>query len=139
MGVEGGLSPRQPCRRMIACTLSVPCPLMESSWLTYKQAADKLGVSPQAARQKAIRGRWPRTRGNDGQALIQVPEQPYQLVDALESHIKTLQGDVETLKEQLAAEQAKASAAIAAFASLADRLDALAADRARSWWRRLAG
>ncbi|MGO9421176.1 hypothetical protein [Roseiarcus sp.] len=57
----------------------------------------------------------------------------------MQSHIKTLQVDVETLKEQLAVEQAKASAAIEAFASLADRLDALAADRARSWWRRLAG
>ena len=41
--------------------------------LTYKQAADKLGVSAQAVRQKAIRGRWPRTKGNDGQARVQVP------------------------------------------------------------------
>ena len=39
----------------------------------------------------------------------------------------------------LAAEQAKTEKAIAAFASLADRLDALAAERARPWWRRLAG
>jgi hypothetical protein len=38
----------------------------------------------------------------------------------------------------LAAEQAKTEKAIAAFASLADRLDALAAQR-RPWWRRLAG
>jgi hypothetical protein len=28
---------------------------------------------------------------------------------------------------------------IAAFASLAERLDALAAERARPWWKRLAG
>ena len=39
----------------------------------------------------------------------------------------------------LAAERARADKAIAAFASLADRLDALAATRARSWWRRLVG
>jgi hypothetical protein len=39
----------------------------------------------------------------------------------------------------LAAEQAKTEKAIAAFASLADRLDALAAERAKPWWRRLAG
>jgi hypothetical protein len=38
----------------------------------------------------------------------------------------------------LAAEQAKTEKAIAAFASLADRLDALAAERAKPWWRRLA-
>ena len=39
----------------------------------------------------------------------------------------------------LAGERAKTEKAIAAFASLADRLDALAAERARPWWRRLAG
>lgn len=39
----------------------------------------------------------------------------------------------------LAAEQAKTEKAIAAFASLVDRLDALAAERAKPWWRRLAG
>ena len=37
----------------------------------------------------------------------------------------------------LAAERARTDAALAAFASLADRLDALAAERARPWWRRL--
>jgi two-component sensor histidine kinase len=39
----------------------------------------------------------------------------------------------------LKAEQAKTEKAIAAFASLADRLDAMAAERAKPWWRRLAG
>jgi hypothetical protein len=39
----------------------------------------------------------------------------------------------------LAGERSKTEKAIAAFASLADRLDALAAERARPWWRRLAG
>jgi len=56
-------------------------------------------------------------------------------VTALESHIKTLQGENEALKEHLAAEQAKTEKAIAAFASLAERLDALAAARAKPWWR----
>jgi hypothetical protein len=40
----------------------------ETPWLTNSQAADKLGVSPQAVRQKAIRGLWSRAKGNDGQA-----------------------------------------------------------------------
>jgi chromosome segregation ATPase len=39
----------------------------------------------------------------------------------------------------LKAEQARTEKAIAAFASLAERLDALAAERAKPWWRRLAG
>ena len=41
------------------------------------------------------------------------------------------------LGRKLAAERARADAAIAAFASLADKLDALAAERSRPWWRRL--
>jgi hypothetical protein len=38
--------------------------------------------------------------------------------------------------EALGAERARTSAAISAFAALADRLDELAAQR-RPWWRRL--
>jgi hypothetical protein len=41
------------------------------------------------------------------------------------------------LAGDLAAEQARTEKAIDAFASLAERLDALAAERARPWWRRL--
>ncbi len=128
---------------------------MDGQWKTYREIATTLGVSVEAARRRALRGKWARMPGNDGMTRVRppddlsaprapdvrpdaVPDNPA-LVDALQSHIKTLQVDVETLKEQLAVEQAKASAAIEAFASLADRLDALAADRARSWWRRLAG
>jgi hypothetical protein len=40
---------------------------------------------------------------------------------------------------EFSAERERADKAIAAFAQLADRLDALAADRARPWWKRLAG
>jgi hypothetical protein len=40
---------------------------------------------------------------------------------------------------ELKAEQAQTEKAIAAFAALAERLDALAAERAKPWWRRLAG
>jgi hypothetical protein len=41
------------------------------------------------------------------------------------------------LAGDLAAERARTEKAIDAFASLAERLDALAAERARPWWRRL--
>jgi hypothetical protein len=68
-----------------------------------------------------------------------------------DSLIKALEGHVATLKEQLAAsegrlaaaaadlegERARADKAISAFASLADRLDQLAAERAWPWWQRL--
>ena len=83
---------------------------------------------------------------------------------ALESHIKTLQGENETLRQHFAAAAARAdkleadfaardaqhaaelavaeaqvARAIAAFGSLATSFDALAAERAEPWWRRLAG
>jgi chromosome segregation ATPase len=42
------------------------------TWLTYRELAQALDISAEAARQKAIRGRWPRQRGNDGKARILV-------------------------------------------------------------------
>ncbi len=83
-------------------------------------------------------------------------------MDALREHNATLKADIERLEaqlrikadrlagaearaekqaaesaEQLAAERQRADKAIAAFAALAGRLDALAAERTRPWWRRL--
>ncbi len=45
---------------------------MSETWLTYSDLAKSLGISPEAVRQKAIRGRWPRKRGDDGKALVLV-------------------------------------------------------------------
>jgi hypothetical protein len=74
---------------------------------------------------------------NDGHAA---------LVSSLESHINTLRADNDALRQDLttarvdlAAETAGTEKAIEAFAALADRLDQLAAERARPWWRRLVG
>jgi uncharacterized phosphosugar-binding protein len=64
-----------------------------------------------------------------------------------------LQGDKDALLQQLAgaeariveqaanlaAEKAMTEKAIEAFSALAERLDALAAQRAKPWWRRLSG
>ncbi len=43
-------------------------------WETYLQAADRLGMSPEAIRQRAIRGNWPRRKSNEGTALVRVPD-----------------------------------------------------------------
>jgi len=43
------------------------------------------------------------------------------------------------LAGDLATERARTGKAIEAFASLAERLDALATERSRPWWRRLVG
>jgi hypothetical protein len=120
-------------------------------------------------RQRAIRNKWARLVGNDKRARVRLPDEPYPtqtpivrasdeaLMDALREHNATLKAEVERLEtalaaaevraekqaaesaEQLAAERERADKAIAAFAALADRLDALAAERARPWWKRLAG
>ena len=44
------------------------------AWLTYQEAGDRLGVSPEAARAKAARRRWRRQIGNDGLARVRIPE-----------------------------------------------------------------
>jgi hypothetical protein len=84
---------------------------MAVTWLSYADIAKALGTSPEAARQKAIRGRWRRQRGNDGRALVLVDLEAAQArtrpddartkrpddartVAALEAHIATLQADI---------------------------------------------
>ena len=52
--------------------------------------------------------------------------------DAAEARSAELSADLE-------AERARTEKAIAAFAGLAERLDMLAAERARPWWRKLVG
>jgi hypothetical protein len=164
---------------------------MEDAWLTYREAAERLGSTAEAIRYRALRGKWPRRRGNDGRARVQVPDEPNPvrtpsaqdvrtpsepradsaLVETLKAQIAALEAHVETLKAQLAAaeardaghvaelagekarlveqdarhiaeltaERARTQKAIEAFAALAERLDALAAERARPWWKRVTG
>jgi hypothetical protein len=75
------------------------------------------------------------------------------LIKALEAHVMTLREQLSTTEARLgaadareaqhiadlAAERARTEKAITAFADLANRLDQLATERVRPWWRRLAG
>jgi hypothetical protein len=64
------------------------------------------------------------------------------LVRVLEAHIETLKAENEILKRRLAAAETWAAQAVITKrldARAANRLDALADERARPWWRRLAG
>ncbi|ACA21213.1 hypothetical protein M446_6980 (plasmid) [Methylobacterium sp. 4-46] len=45
---------------------------MAEEWFTYSALGERLGISPEAARQKAIRNHWPRRAGNDGKAQVRV-------------------------------------------------------------------
>ena len=103
----------------------------------------------------------PKRGGND-----RAYDRPLQgpLINALEAHVETLKEQLAAAEARIAkqadelvgydaayaaglaaerakveAERARTEQAIAAFASLADRLDAMAAERAKPWWRRLAG
>jgi hypothetical protein len=185
--------------------------------LTYVELAEALKITPASANKLARRKRWPRVPGNDGKARVSVPDEalvrpdippgvsadsppdsprdvppvspPDKLIKALEDHVETLKEqlaaaearinkqaddlvaydaayadglaaerakvEAERAKAErviadfaardaqqaadLAAERARTDKAIAAFSALADRLDQLAAERAKPWWRRLAG
>ena len=43
---------------------------MSDEWLTYEEVAERLAVTPRAARARAFRGRWAKTMGNDGRARV---------------------------------------------------------------------
>jgi hypothetical protein len=47
-------------------------------WLTYRDLAERLGISVEAAQQKARRGRWQRRDNNDGRRLVLVS---YEVLD----------------------------------------------------------
>ena len=96
---------------------------MDGQWLTYADAAVQLGVTPEAARRRAILGKWARMPGNDRRARVRLPDDwssqgtpdvrpdNSALVHALEAHVATLKGENETLKSQLAAAEARVTTA----------------------------
>lgn len=116
-------------------------------WLTYEQVAERLSVTPEAVRQKAIRGRWHRSRGNDGKARVRLPEgrsdgvrtvsarpntnavrTPSERV-SVDRLFKALEDHVETLKKDLAARDTDLAAAKAERESLKTDLSAERGER----------
>ena len=49
---------------------------MESDWMTYAEAAAFLGIKPESVKRQARAKRWPRMLGNDGRALVRIPDLP---------------------------------------------------------------
>lgn len=47
---------------------------MPGDWLTYAEAAKRLGIKPESVKKRAIRRGWPRQTGNDGLARIRLPD-----------------------------------------------------------------
>lgn len=48
-----------------------------TEWLTFSQLADKFEITPEAARQRAIRGNWKRQINNDGHVIVLLPDEFY--------------------------------------------------------------
>jgi DNA primase len=101
-------------------------------WFTYRQAAELLSVSPEAIRQRAKRGGWQKTLGNDKRTRIRPPDGWNDVVRAADDRalrdrvfneralanqvIRALEAHVETLKAQLAAAELRAEKLAAEFA-----------------------
>lgn len=49
---------------------------MESDWMTYAEAAASLGIKPESVKRQARAKKWPRMLGNDGRALVKIPDLP---------------------------------------------------------------
>jgi DNA primase len=122
---------------------------MSDTWLTYAKAAEKLGVTVEAVRQRAIRGRWQRTQGNDGKARVRLPDgertpfertartpvrTPPSDVTAAERLVAALEAHVATLKQDLEAERGRSADALAQLA-----LEKARADESTSNFIRLTG
>lgn len=105
---------------------------MTGEWFTYRQAAELLSVSTEAVRQRAKRGRWQKTLGNDKRTRIRPPEGWNDVVRATDDRslrarvvderalanrvIRALEAHVETLKAQLAAAELRAEQQATEFA-----------------------
>jgi len=105
---------------------------LTGEWFTYRQAAELLSVSTEAVRQRAKRGRWQKTLGNDKRTRIRPPEGWNDVVRATDDRslrarvvderalanrvIRALEAHVETLKAQLAAAELRAEQQAVEFA-----------------------
>jgi hypothetical protein len=106
---------------------------LTGEWFTYRQAAELLNVSPEAVRQRAKRGCWQKTLGNDKRTRIMPPDGWNDVVRVSDDRalrarvlderalanqvIQALQAHVETLKAQLASAELRAEKQAAEFAA----------------------
>ena len=127
---------------------------MTGEWFAYRQAAELLSVSPEAVRQRAKRGRWQKTLGNDKRTRIRPPDGwndavrasgdrvlrarvlderalANQVIRALESHVETLKAQLAAAEQraekqaaEFAAREARHAADLAVERTLADRMSA---------------
>src|SRR5262249_34132958 len=115
--------------------------IMPADQLTYAQIAERLSVSPEAARAIVKRHRLPRSRSNDGKTLAAIdleeirhkplparsPRGPRSVTDAVAS----LKARIATLEAELVAEQQRSAGHRADFERARGRADQLATPKHR--------
>lgn len=78
--------------------------------LSYDELAERLGINRESARQLTLRKRWPRRKGNDGRARVEVPldvlpvitsDSPSQNTFDETSAVHTLTRHIERLEQAL--------------------------------------
>jgi hypothetical protein len=108
---------------------------MPFEMLTYADLADRLKVSPEAARAIAKRHRMPRSRANDGKALVSVDlaeiqhkALPARSPGGHQAVIASLKAKIETLQAEIARLEASATGHRADFERERERADRLVAE-----------
>jgi len=75
-------------------------------WLTYEDAADRLGILADSVRRRAAARKWPRRQGNDGKARVGIPR------SVIPEHIHDITPDNPDESGQIRADLAAAQARI---------------------------
>jgi hypothetical protein len=97
--------------------------------LSYVQLAERLSVSPEAARAVVKRNRLPRSRANDGKTLVSVDLEELQHKPLARGHqsvtelVATLRANTHTLEAELAAERQRSAGHRADFERERERAD----------------
>lgn len=112
-------------------------------WLTYDEAAQRLGIKADSVRRRAASRKWQRRQGNDGLARVRIPHDVIRIPasDATPAIIpddpnRPLQDELDQTRRQLSEVREELAAAKAETSGIRDRLTDTQADRDR--WRGLA-
>lgn len=103
-------------------------------WLTYDEAAERLGIKSDSVRRRAAARKWQRRQGNDGRARVLVPLNA--IPDSTPVPIPVVIPDDPGLVARLAVAEARLTDALQTVAEGRKALDDMKADR--DAWKRQA-
>ena len=113
------------------------------NWLTYDEAAERLGIKPDSVRRRAASRKWPRRQGNDGLARVRIPLSAIRTPgpDSIPARIPDdpdtgFRDELEQIRSQLSEAREELAASRAETSGIRDRLADTQADR--DHWRGLA-